>query len=276
MSNEVTNSQKKKKKQQQRRLAKIIIPPRTSSLGKSAKNNNNNNMSFTFSPRESGRDETLAWLETGTLDSLKALLTQRDQAGRQASRGPKTKGAREVQGILQRPSIETVEQLHRAQRRAVGYNFSRSLGWNNNKAAARGIVPSLQLRDVGTLGDDGNGTRSAGPYRPVSWFALGSESGEKSRSATSPVSESGGWRGTDDVADISLDHLQLGNDDNGNNNEVEEKRDSLYSEGNWTDGDFGDEAQAWAVTMTKVSGAEIRQVDVEPDWQGSRSTSSSS
>ncbi|KAI8954200.1 hypothetical protein F4801DRAFT_596246 [Xylaria longipes] len=166
-----------------------------------------------FVPQDRGREETIAWLDAGTSESLVALLTERDQAARQVRRGPKTKGTREVQLILNKPSRKTVEKLHRVRRQAemalrygtpgvVMYKFSKSLGWNR---ASGSRVPSLQLR--------GPRVRvPAVPPSPINWLVLPtlktpqiSECGYKDEAreqwarSSSPVSEPGGWRDTEQM-----------------------------------------------------------------------------
>ncbi|RYC54140.1 hypothetical protein CHU98_g12069, partial [Xylaria longipes] len=171
-----------------------------------------------FVPQDRGREETIAWLDAGTSESLVALLTERDQAARQVRRGPKTKGTREVQLILNKPSRKTVEKLHRVRRQAemalrygtpgvVMYKFSKSLGWNR---ASGSRVPSLQL-SVSLL----RGPRvrvPAVPPSPINWLVLPtlktpqiSECGYKDEAreqwarSSSPVSEPGGWRDTEQM-----------------------------------------------------------------------------
>ncbi|KAI0397809.1 hypothetical protein F5Y17DRAFT_413631 [Xylariaceae sp. FL0594] len=187
-----------------------------------------------FIPQERGREETLAWLDTGTCESLKALLTHRDQAARQIRirRGPRTLGNREVQAILREPSRRSVQRLHDVilgvemdlvYGSLVGgsvtavfhYNFSRAVGWNKNRqqaAASSRKVPSLQLREMVPAGMAAAAaarrttTPSVGGRSPmpIRWLQLPTDSEQGAtpdiriaRSWT-PLSELGGWREEDE------------------------------------------------------------------------------
>ncbi|KAI3329282.1 hypothetical protein HD806DRAFT_279377 [Xylariaceae sp. AK1471] len=214
-----------------------VYSPRLSSR----RNNHVSRATTTFTPEDRGRAETIAWLNTGTSQSLATLLTERDQAAKQIRRGPKTKGTKEVQLILHKPSRKAVEQLHRVRRQAemvvrygapgiVAYNFSKSLGWNQASASK---LPPLQLRDFGTRMRE-IGTVSARlpavPFTPITWLVLptptaaqgpklqrqalscevGDEQQEEPARSWSPVSEPGGWRDSEkmDIADSRLDLTQ--------------------------------------------------------------------
>ncbi|KAI0438776.1 hypothetical protein F4803DRAFT_81140 [Xylaria telfairii] len=167
----------------------------------------------TFIPQDRGREQTIEWLNSGTSESLVALLTEQERAAKQVRRGPRTKGTREVHAILNKPSRKTVEKLHRVRERAemavrystpgvVIYNFSKSCGWNRASASR---IPSLQLRDhrlsVSTV-----------PSSPINSLVrpnLGilvarcpqqQASGcEEQFHSWSPVSEPGGWRDTEQM-----------------------------------------------------------------------------
>lgn len=156
------------------------VPPQGPSL---CRQYHTNHATTTFTPVDRGREETLAWLTKGTLESLKALLTSRDQHARQVRRGPKTKGTREVQLILKQPSRKTVEQLHGIKQQAelnilcgaigiVYYNFSRSFGWNKASVTR---VPSLQLQDLVTRMRGIKTVSMSLPavlYTPIDWLVL--------------------------------------------------------------------------------------------------------
>jgi len=272
-----------------------IIPPRTSSLGKGSSKKPYSHTTMPFTPQERGREETLAWLETGTYDSFRALLTQRNQAESQIRRGPRTMGAREVQRILREPSRQSVQSLHAACQGAemalrygvlgaAAYNFSKTVGWNQD-AAMR--VPSLQLSPmIPSL-------PPIRPYTPIRWLQLpdpeseskekGKEKGkekekEKKEPTTdcwSPLSEQGGWR-EDDIADMRLDNIREGSltgsltrsDSEHSNYFRPDERIDGWTEGEYdlddahveSDAPLGTEARA--VTIKPVSSAQVRQVDV--------------
>ncbi|KAI0113913.1 hypothetical protein GGR51DRAFT_556411 [Nemania sp. FL0031] len=178
-----------------------------------------------FTPQDRARQETLDWLNSGTSDSLAALLKERDRAAKEVRHGPRTKGTEEVQMILKEPSYRSVEKLHSAQRRtgmtirygapgAVAYNFSKSLGWNR---ALPSQLPSLQLRDFQARIKETQtapATIPVVPFSPIDWlvlsdptasqqlslqrrlsdFALDGDVDEEEDYVSSPISEPGGWR----------------------------------------------------------------------------------
>ncbi|KAI0910602.1 hypothetical protein F4823DRAFT_561778 [Ustulina deusta] len=189
-----------------------------------------------FIPRDRGREETISWLNTGTCESLASILTVRDQAAKQIRRAPRTKGTKEVQLILKKPSCKAVEQLHHLQKQTemairygapgvVVYNFSKSLGWNQ---ASTSRLPSLQLRDFETRMKElkvAAASIPAVPFSPMNWFVLAEstiahqpipqrqlsnyEDGDELQPArsSSPISELGGWRESEqvDIADLRPD-----------------------------------------------------------------------
>ncbi|KAI1736912.1 hypothetical protein F4680DRAFT_468800 [Xylaria scruposa] len=187
--------------------------PRAFSRHQCSSNSHLGHATIPFVPQDRGRDETITWLNTGTSESLAALLTVRDQAAKQVRRGPKMKGTREIQVILQEPSRKAVEKLHHVRERAevaihysapgvVVHNFSKS--WGRNRASTSRI-PSLQLRDseINVL--------VVPPFSPINWPVLpnlkplqmtgygdGDEDGR-----SSPISEPGGWRDIEQM-DISV------------------------------------------------------------------------
>ncbi|KAI0553606.1 hypothetical protein F4679DRAFT_427678 [Xylaria curta] len=164
-----------------------------------------------FVPQDRGREETIAWLNTGTSESLAALLTVRDQAATQVRRGPRTKGTREVQVILKEPSRKAVENLYHVQERAevaiyygvpgiVVHNLSKSCGRNR---ASTSRIPSLQLRDLEIS------VLAVPSFLPINWPVLpnltppqmaGYGDGD---GRSSPISEPGGWRDIEQM-DISV------------------------------------------------------------------------
>ncbi|KAI1151880.1 hypothetical protein F4825DRAFT_451068 [Nemania diffusa] len=181
-----------------------------------------------FIPHDRGRQQTLAWLDTGTSESIVSLLKERDRAARQVQ-SSRTKGTKETQMILNEPSCKTVEMLHNVQRRAemtiryggpgaAAYNFSRSLGWNR---ASTYRLPSLQLRDFGDIMRECEATSAgntpATPFSPINWIVLQDptksprprwnfsfwehedELDEQPDCILSPISEPGGWRDSEQV-----------------------------------------------------------------------------
>ncbi|KAH8164093.1 hypothetical protein CIB48_g4140 [Xylaria polymorpha] len=171
-----------------------------------------------FIPQDRGREETIEWLNSGTSESLVALLTAQERAAKQVQRGPRTKGTREVQLILNKPSRKTVERLHHVRERAemavrystpvvVIYNFSKSCGWNRAPASR---IPSLQLRDhkVGVPAASLSTIKSLVPLNLKSLVTQClqqqvSDCGDQYRS-WSPVSEPGGWRDTEEMNTPSM------------------------------------------------------------------------
>ncbi|GAW21665.1 hypothetical protein ANO14919_111880 [Xylariales sp. No.14919] len=170
-----------------------------------------------FIPQARGREETIAWLNT-------------DQAAKQIRRGPRTEATKEVQLILESPSCKTVEEFHHIRQQseiavrygAPGvfvYNFSKSLGWNQ---ASGSRLPSLQLRGFETRMKEIRNAYSsipAVPFSPINWLALpkstGAQQSEARRQlsnygheyelqeqevwASSPISEPGGWRDSEQI-----------------------------------------------------------------------------
>ncbi|KAK7744810.1 hypothetical protein SLS62_010043 [Diatrype stigma] len=114
-----------------------------------------------FTPQAKGSEATLAWLEQRTPDALGRLLSERDRAEKQNSRGPRTKGTKEVKDILMKPCRTTVEQLQNVRNQAeltvrygattgaVVYNLGKSLGRTTRSSAPK--LPSLQLKDFSTM-----------------------------------------------------------------------------------------------------------------------------
>jgi hypothetical protein len=273
-----------------RNVAKGIyptVPPRISSLAKGSSKNLSSHITMPFTPQERGREETIQLLETGTYGSLTALLTQRNQAAKQVRRGPRTTGTREVQTILREPSRKSVQSFHAVRLRAemelhygvpglVAYNFSKTVGWNRD-AAMR--VPSLQLNSmIPSL-------PPIRPYTPIRWLQLPEpeleskekekEEKEKITDCWSPLTEPGGWR-EDDIGDTRLDSLygeslagSLSSGDSEHSNYcIPDERIDGWREGEHDPDDVNVEAaaplgtEARAVTITPVSSAQIRQVDV--------------
>ena len=114
-----------------------------------------------FVPQAKGTEATLEWLERRTPGALSRLLGERDRAARQARRGPKDRGAKEVKEVLKRPCRRTVEQLHHvrghaeatvrygAATGAVVYSLGQSFRTYNGGGAPK--LPSLQLKDFSTM-----------------------------------------------------------------------------------------------------------------------------
>ncbi|KAI0856164.1 hypothetical protein F4860DRAFT_422965 [Xylaria cubensis] len=174
-------------------------------------------ITLSFVPQDRGRDETIAWLNAGTSESLAALLTARDQAAEQVRRGPRTKGTKEVHLILTKPSRKSVEKLHCVRKRAeiavhygapgvVVHNFSKSWGWNR---ASTSRVPSLQLRDLRIS------VPAIPPFSPINWPVLPSLKSPQMTDYgygdghSSPVSEPGGWRDISVVTKPDLTEVTL-------------------------------------------------------------------
>ncbi|KAI0428860.1 hypothetical protein F5Y09DRAFT_343267 [Xylaria sp. FL1042] len=186
-----------------------------------------NNATISFIPQDRGREQTIAWLNTGTCESLTSLLTERDQAARQIQRGPRVKGTNEVQQILQNPSCKAVEQLHSLKKQTemamrfgmpgvVVHNFSRSFRWNKTASSK---LPSLQLKDSGARVNEIESASAKVPplpFSPIDWFDLPIEgelanyehedTPQQVRSWT-PMSEPGGWREIKqvDITDLKPD-----------------------------------------------------------------------
>lgn len=113
-----------------------------------------------FTPQAKGSEATLAWLEQRTPDALSKLLGERDRAAKQNSRGPRTKGTKQVKEILLKPCRTTVEQLQNVRNQAeltvrygattgaVVYSLGKSLGRTKSSAPK---LPSLQLKDFSSM-----------------------------------------------------------------------------------------------------------------------------
>ncbi|KAI0539939.1 hypothetical protein GGR58DRAFT_193405 [Xylaria digitata] len=185
-----------------------------------------------FIPQARGKEETIAWLNTGTYDSLNTLITEQAQAAQEIKRGARTKGTEEVQRILDSPSCRTVEEFHHVRQKSemairwgapgvVAYNFSKSLGWNR---AAASRLPSLQLRGFDRIATSNS---PVVPFAPIDWFVLPDpvgaqqsegrwqspnfrrEDGLEEDRPLSPISEPGGWRDEGeydpfDIADMPM------------------------------------------------------------------------
>ncbi|KAI0486546.1 hypothetical protein F4859DRAFT_511537 [Xylaria cf. heliscus] len=266
-------------------------PLRPSSHRQHSNDSNVDHATIAFVPRDRGREATIEWLHAGTSESLVALLTEKDHAAHEIRRGPKTKGTREVQRILSKPSRKTVEKLHRVREQAemavrygapgvVVYNFSRSWGWNLSSGAR---MPSLQLR----RDPRANRVVPAVPFSPINWLVLPNLGtivtqrpqdrvsdcgydervmGEWARSS-SPISEPGGWRDTEQMDD-SNSRLDLARATPLRG----EERDSVSGEEHGEDeGEYDPyntidvpvtppECQATAITMIPACGQDIREV----------------
>ncbi|OTA96938.1 hypothetical protein M434DRAFT_27281 [Hypoxylon sp. CO27-5] len=168
------------------------------------------NAKMSFTPQAQGEQATLAYTEYGRLDDLNRLVGDRDRAEKQLYRGPKTQGNKEVQLILQEPSIKSMEQFYSACKQAeisvrygipgeFVYNFSKTFAWNKTHAMK---VSSLQLTDVDTGKRKHKGLLSNTPhtppisYPPIDWFDMGaSKTSTNSNSRRlSTITEPGGWR----------------------------------------------------------------------------------
>ncbi|KAI1260994.1 hypothetical protein F5Y18DRAFT_440790 [Xylariaceae sp. FL1019] len=232
------------------------------------------NVTSPFTPTERGRNATIEFLNSGTLDSLKALLSERDTAAKQVRRGPKTKGTKEVQLILRQPSRKTVAQLHRACHQAgiaikygatgvVAYNFSKSFGWNQSAA----FTPPLQLKQFGEIMQDVRPTtgRISSVFTPIDWLVLPSRSQEQAQESPrealgdkpedscegqdveqrcwTPFSEPGGWRDCEEMPEVFC----IGEGEEG------EEEDEF---------DQGCTSEALAVSVTSIASQQVRTVQV--------------
>ncbi|KAI0009756.1 hypothetical protein F4779DRAFT_352499 [Xylariaceae sp. FL0662B] len=248
----------------------------------------------TFTPEGRGKEAILAWLDTGESEALVHLLQERDLAERQVRRGPRTKGTREVQDVLRKPSIKTLEYFHRVRRQAeltirygvpgaVAYNFSKSLGWNKI-AASR--LPPLQLRSFGAMMKEHAGLFGDSPRippipsTPIDWLDLGTPGTScHNGQFLSPISEVGGWRDTppqkterpasrlgftqDDECEIE-EELRLPQVDADVEREYDLHNDSPTTPNVDITEDDGVVSEAKAITVTEVSSREIRQVYLQP------------
>ncbi|KAI1345179.1 hypothetical protein F5Y15DRAFT_422222 [Xylariaceae sp. FL0016] len=236
-----------------------------------------------FVPKEKGREQTLEFLNRGTSRALHHLIKERDIAAKQARRAPKTKGTREVQWILRRPSAKTVEQLHRVKNQAeftikygvpavAVYNFSKSLSWNRN---APQKLPPLQLRDTRTITRDVcQPSVPPVPFTPINWLVLPVNETRQNASATLfPISEAGGWRALAAV----LEHAQSeeseeeegghekasGLPDVSNEVEVDPYDDSPV-ESSMSSIELWESREARVLEMTEIAHRQVRQVRIPP------------
>lgn len=251
---------------------------------------------ISFTPQGRGREETLEFLKKGTSESLSSLLTERDKASEHIKLGPNTKGTHEVQQILREPTYHSVQQLHSLQRRtemevrygtpgAMIYNFSKSLGWNQ---AAGSQLPPLQLRCFNTRMNEiqfASASIPPLPFSPINWLILPQQPApEKSipdgvnrdrlqyHGRSSPISEPGGWRDTEqvDIADMRPEltlEMPLGDTIASSDSSINEVVDE-DSEGESYPCGIGvasttSERQATAVKMTSVSNGQVRQVHMQ-------------
>ncbi|KAI1750936.1 hypothetical protein F4782DRAFT_228426 [Xylaria castorea] len=265
--------------------------PRPSSRHQCSSDSHFGHATISFLPQDRGREETIAWLNTSTSESLVALLTAIDQAAKQVRRGPRTKGTREVQLILNEPSRRTVEKFHRVRKQAemavrygtpgvVVYNFSKSCGWNS---ASTSRVPSLQLKDHRV-------NKPAVSFSPINWLVLPNlkppqitdySCKDESRewALSSPVSEPGGWRDTEqmDISDLKLDLTQVtllkgGEKAFALGEEEHEDDEGEYGPYNINDvPSTSSESYATAVKMIPVCSQDIRMVELGTTKQLTRS-----
>ncbi|KAI1428371.1 hypothetical protein F5Y12DRAFT_57472 [Xylaria sp. FL1777] len=273
-------------------------PPRLSSCHRYRGQSHISSATTSFIPRDRAREETITWLNSGTYESLAPLLTERDKAAKQIRRGPRTKGTKEVQLILKNPSRNAVEQLHRLQQQTemairygapgvVVYNFSKSLGWNQ---ASTFRLSSLQSKDFETIMKEMSIASAAMPpipFSPMNWLVLpeptiAHQSGprrplqplsnyehadelQQARSS-SPISEPGGWRDSEqvDIADLGPELLRDSETEVirviGEREGEDHKGEYDPYDNNVVSGPF--ESQAIAMTVTPVYSQQIRQVSV--------------
>ncbi|TGJ84838.1 hypothetical protein E0Z10_g3920 [Xylaria hypoxylon] len=248
-----------------------------------------------FIPQARGRDETIAWLNTSTYDSLASLLTEQDQAAKQIRRGPRTKATREVQMILNSPSCKTVEDFHHVRQHSemavrygapgvIAYNFSKSLGWN---LASTSRLPSLQLRDFETTMRKiriGSSCIPAMPFSPIDWLVLPQLTGTRQSGTQWQLSNQGHdyelqeqqaqfttqitsnpWRDSEQV-DIADSRLLPYERPSGERGALDVSEDE--GEGEYDPFDIDDmrmtasETEAIAVKMTPVRSRQVRQVRI--------------
>ncbi|KAK5624357.1 hypothetical protein RRF57_000073 [Xylaria bambusicola] len=134
---------------------------------------------------------------------------------------------KEVQQILKGPSCHAVKQLQSLKRETeiavrygcpgvIMYNFSKTLGWNQ---ASSSQLPSLQLRSFRTTKEEiqlASASISPLPFSPITWLVLPQQpapvqlpsmnddgDGMQEKRPSSPISEPGGWRDTDQIEDIA-------------------------------------------------------------------------
>ncbi|KAJ3554967.1 hypothetical protein NPX13_g10470 [Xylaria arbuscula] len=246
-----------------------------------------------FTPQARGREETIAYLNTGSSGSLTSLLTEQDKASEQIKRGPHTQGTREVQQILEEPTHHSLQQLYDLQREAemkvhygtpgvVMYNFSKSFGWNQTKGTN---LPPLQLRNLDKRRKGIRFAASTAPYLPPinslvpqqpTPSASTSHQKEKNERQVprcpTPVSEPGGWRDVDppeDIADIRLQayfETPLGGGETDHSDEVSDEEVDENSEGESAPviglALTSSERRATAIKVIPVTSSQIRQVSI--------------
>ncbi|KAI1083207.1 hypothetical protein F5B20DRAFT_529051 [Whalleya microplaca] len=288
---------KKKKKANKKQTSPPLNCSSSESLTDSKAKPTFGSATTTFTPEGRGRDATLAWLDTGRSEALVDLLQERDIAESQVRRGPKTKGTKEVQDILRKPSMKTIEYLHRVRRQAeltvrygvpgaVAYNFSKSLGWNKIAASQ---LPPLEFRDFGAMMKEhrvlfSNSPRIPStpptPPTPIDWLDLGTSGPLCGNGRSlSPISEPGGWRDTP-PEDIERPVARLGfvGDDECEDEEdmtlsdidpdIERELD-LYDYLSTTPntdmtGDVGVVSEARILTVTPVSTRQVQEIYFQP------------
>lgn len=89
---------------------RAVYPPQVSFHRQRSSHYSAGNATLSFIPQEYARNETMAWLNSGTSNALESLLTERDRAAKQVQRGPMTKGTNEVQLILNEPSCKSADR----------------------------------------------------------------------------------------------------------------------------------------------------------------------
>ncbi|KAI1177492.1 hypothetical protein F4777DRAFT_587298 [Nemania sp. FL0916] len=257
-----------------------------------------NDATTAFTPKDRGREETIAWLATGSPEHLVSLHAEQERATKNLQQ-PMTQGTKEVQLILDQPSRQSIEQLHNVKGRAemavrygapgiVAYNFSKSLNWNKAFASR---VPSLQLRTLATVG---RGTKAASeaaslvPFSPIDWLVLPeaptaqsprqrrrssfggyeTECEEQPTRSLSPISEPGGWRdiGEIDIADSSLIFFPESESKSGHDSPVQsedgvEEGKSISSETH-SCAIIASECEAVAVQMIPVGSGQVHEVNI--------------
>ncbi|RYP54965.1 hypothetical protein DL768_000281 [Monosporascus sp. mg162] len=247
-----------------------------------------------FVPQARGTEATLAWLERRTPDALSRLLIERDRAERQNRRGPKTRGTKEVKGILLRPCRTTVEQLHHVRDQAeaavryggtvpgaVAYSLARSL--QKGAAAVRGEsgsprLPSLQLRDFSTMVGEQlelvsrmPGSALSSVSNPRTWFDTRSPKPRGNRSPSpEPVGEASAWteagakgsgRGVSGSGFRNADNAAVEQDDDPYDNSPETPE-ARTAEEEW------EAREATSVSMVQVPTEGVRKVHIKRRRRG--------
>ncbi|KAH9908987.1 hypothetical protein F4778DRAFT_793055 [Xylariomycetidae sp. FL2044] len=286
------------------RTAGALVVSSSSTLSSLSSSSSCASATTDFTPQARGRDETLAFLRSGTFDSLKSLLSERDRAGRQVVRGPNTRGTRETQFVLRRPSRRAVEHLQHVCRQAemavrygvpgaAVYNFSRSMAWNRSEAIR---MPSLQLRDLGARmnlaggGSSSSSDRAPSPLRvqppvpfvPITWLDLGDGAAAKAGSSTRegrrrgrlPSSSSSSATAREDVkkeeeeeeedTDTESDDESDDDVDDDNDNDLDPYDDSPVE----SKENQWEMREARALEMTEVPAQQIRKVQIKPGGRG--------